>query len=453
MWSNRKEPQMEWTSMVRVWWVGCCAAAIAGCASGVGEDKQSAGSNDTVSTDGGGTDSGADDTSTEPDDADPSTGLPPIASMSVTVDDGLDPDDDPERREWMSADLEVVVDGAVVHQGRAGIHVRGNSSRWFDKKSYALETWDADDEDLDVGLLGLPAEEDWVLQGPYSDKSLIRNHLTYQLSRDIGRYASRTRFVELEVNGDYRGVYVLMEKIKRDAERVDLPSGAVLLKRDWVEGGPAFIETAACRDELKVEWPDSADGVVERLNEVEQALLAGDFGSLDLESFVDHMLTVELGRNVDGYVLSTWITLSEDNVLGMGPVWDYNGALGNASYFRAWMPEGWHYENPEFPADNPNGFCWYEALLADPDFLELRRSRWRAHRASVWSDAAIEARIDEAVEVVRPATEANFERWPVLGEEVWPNDAGAEDRTTYEEEVAYLKGWLVQRTAWLDSQM
>lgn len=440
---------MKWTFVVRL---GCCAAAIAGCAPGVGDDKQNTGSTDSAATDDGEFD-GSDDTATEPDDEELTTGLPPIASISVTVDDGLDPDDDPERRDWMSADLEVVMDGTVVHQGRAGIHVRGNSSRWFDKKSYALETWDADDEDLDVALLGLPAEEDWVLQGPYSDKSLIRNHLTYQLSRDIGRYAARTRFVELQVNGDYRGVYVLMEKIKRDSERVDLPSGSVLLKRDWVEGGPAFIETTACRDELKVEWPDSADGVVERLNEVERALLGGDFGSLDLESFVDHMLTVELGRNVDGYVLSTWITLSKDNVLGMGPVWDYNGALGNASYFRAWMPEGWHYENPEFPADNPNGFCWYEALLADPDFLELRRSRWRAHRASVWSDAAIEARIDEAVEVVRPATEANFERWPVLGEEVWPNDAGAEERTTYEEEVAYLKGWLMQRTAWLDSQL
>ena len=328
--------------------------------------------------------------------------------------------------------------------------MRGNSSASFDKKSYAFETWDADDSDLDVALLGLPAEEDWVLQGPYSDKSLIRNHLVYSLSRDIGRYAARTRFVELELNGDYRGVYVLMEKIKRDDVRLDLPPGAVLLKRDWVEGGDAFIRTSACRDDLKVEWPDSAEGVVERLDAIEAELLAGDFSSIDLESFVDHMLIVELGRNVDGYVLSTWITLSEDGVLAMGPVWDYNGALGNASYFQAWKTEGWHYENPEFPGDNPRGFCWYEALLESPAFLQLRRERWQAHRAGALSDAAIEARIDEAVAVVQPAVDRNFERWPVLGEDIWPNDAGAEDRTTFEEEVAYLKTWVKLRTAWLD---
>ena len=433
---------------------GLCVALMgAGCAPTVGERKDGAAAADEPEAASEAPAAEDDTDAGTPGGSDAVDGLPPIAWISVTVDDGREPDNFPERREWMSADIVVQADGAVVHQGRAGIHVRGNTSAWFDKKSYALETWDADDEDLDVSLLGLPAEEDWVLQGPYSDKSLIRNHLTYSLYRDIGRYAARTRFVELEVNEDYRGIYVLMEKIKRDPVRMDLPTGAVLLKRDWVEGGPAFIRTDACRDTVKVEWPDDPSGVVERLNRVEQALLDGELRSVDLESFVDHMLTVELGRNVDGYVLSTWITLSEDDVLGMGPVWDYNGALGNASYFRAWNPEGWHYENPEFPADNPNGFCWYESLLADPDFLELRRTRWQAHRAGAWSDAAIEARIDEAVGVIQPAVDANFERWPILGEEIWPNDAGAEDRLSYAEEVAYLKSWMLQRTAWLDSQL
>ena len=373
--------------------------------------------------------------------------------VSVSVDAGRDPDDEPDGRDWMPADLAVFEGGVEVHTGRAGIHVRGNSTRDYDKKSYALETWDAADEDADVALLGLPAEEDWVLQGPYSDKTLLRNHLAYTLYRDLGRYAARTRFVEVMVNGDYRGVYVLMEKIKRDENRVDLPEGAVLLKRDWVEGGPEFIETALCEDILKVDWPDSPQGVLPRLNAVEAALLSGDLSQVDLDSFVDHMLLVELARNVDGYVLSTWLTLSADDVLGMGPVWDYNGALGNADYFDAWEPEGWHYDNPEFPADNPQGFCWYEALLENPSFVALRQERWRAHREGPWSDAAIAARIDEAAAVLAPVVDDNFARWPVLGEYVWPNDDGHADRTSHADEVAYLKAWLVARAAWLDSQL
>ena len=307
--------------------------------------------------------------------------LLPIAKISIILDGAINPDELPYRREWMPASMMVTADDGIAHQGRVGLHVRGNTSRDFDKKSYAFETWDENDEDLDVALLGLPAEEDWVLQGPFSDKTLIRNHLIYQLSRDIGRYAARTRFVELEINGDYRGVYVLMEKIKRDDVRVALPEGAALLKRDWVEGGEKFIQTTACQDELKVEWSDDIDEIVTRLDSIEAELLIGDFSSVDLDSFIDHMLLVEIGRNVDGYVLSTWITLSENDVLGMGPVWDYNGALGNASYFMAWETNGWHYQNPEFPGDNPNGFCWYEALLENPEFLNLRRERWQIHRA------------------------------------------------------------------------
>ena len=376
--------------------------------------------------------------------------LLPIAQISIILDGAINPDEFSYQREWMPASMTVITGDGIVHQGRVGIHVRGNTSRDFDKKSYAFETWDENDEDLDVALLGLPAEEDWVLQGPFSDKTLIRNHLIYQLSRDIGRYAARTRFVELEINGDYRGVYVLMEKIKRDDVRVALPEGAVLLKRDWVEGGEKFIQTTACQDELKVEWSDDIDEIVTRLDSIEAELLIGDFSSVDLDSFIDHMLLVEIGRNVDGYVLSTWITLSENDVLGMGPVWDYNGALGNASYFEAWETNGWHYQNPEFPGDNPNGFCWYEALLESPEFLNLRRERWQIHRAGPWSDAAIEARIDGAIATLEPAIERNFERWPLLGEVIWPNDLGAEERTTYVDEVSYLKSWVKQRMAWMD---
>jgi hypothetical protein len=390
------------------------------------------------------------DTATSPSDSGP---LPALAQVNITVDGDIDPDDDPDERDWMPSDLEVIVDGETAHTGRAGVHVRGNSSSGYDKKSYALETWDDSDADQDVSLIGMPAEEDWVLQGPYSDKTLIRNHLAYTLSRDIGRYAARTRFVELSVNSEYRGIYVLMEKVKRGPDRVDLADGAALLRRDWVEGGPGFIETAACEDTVEVKWPDSTDGILSRLNTVEGQLLSGDTHQVDLESFVDHMLVAELGRNVDAYVLSTWITLSEADVLGMGPVWDYNGALGNADYFDSWDPEGWHYENSEFPADNPNGFCWYEALLDNPDFLALRQERWRAHRDGAWSDAAISTRIAEAVAVIEPAVDDNFDRWPVLGEYVWPNDDGAEERGSHAEEIAYLQDWLSLRTAWMDAQL
>ena len=108
------------------------------------------------------------------------------------------------------------------YDGQISIEIRGSSSQMFPKKQYALETQDIDGENLNVSILGMPEENDWILHAPYSDKSLIRNFLAYELARDMGRYSSRTRFCELMINGDYKGLYIFMEKIKRDNNRVDI---------------------------------------------------------------------------------------------------------------------------------------------------------------------------------------------------------------------------------------
>ena len=100
--------------------------------------------------------------------------------------------------------------------GRISIEIRGAISRKFPKKSYALETQDADGDNANVSLLGMPAENDWILHAPYSDKTLMRNVLAYHLAWQTGHYASRTRYCELLVNDEYMGIYVLMEKIKID---------------------------------------------------------------------------------------------------------------------------------------------------------------------------------------------------------------------------------------------
>ncbi|RPH89625.1 MAG: hypothetical protein EHM72_20110, partial [Calditrichaeota bacterium] len=107
-------------------------------------------------------------------------------------------------------------------EGRINIEIRGSSSAYFDKKSFGFETQDAKGENLNVPLLDLPAENDWILYGPYSDKSLLRNAITFYLARKMGRYASRTRFCEVVFNGEYLGLYMLMEKIKRDKNRVNI---------------------------------------------------------------------------------------------------------------------------------------------------------------------------------------------------------------------------------------
>ena len=142
----------------------------------------------------------------------------------------------------------------LIEEHLIGIEIRGSSSQMFDKKSYGFETWDEIGEDLNTSLGGFPEEEDWILYGPYSDKSLVRNVLIYELSNNMGQYASKTKFYELEINGDFHGIYVLMEKIKRDKNRVDISknkaediTGGYIIKidkptgdGDWYDGNIAF---------------------------------------------------------------------------------------------------------------------------------------------------------------------------------------------------------------------
>ena len=375
--------------------------------------------------------------------------------------------------------------------GAAAMHVRGSSSSQYAKKQYTLETRDEKDNDLDVPLLGMPADSDWVLHAPYSDKTLMRNAMIYQWSNAIGRYAVRTRFVEVFIAphggaataDDYRGVYVLMEKIKRGEARVNIAkldkddvyepqiSGGYLLKKDWWDEGfdtliyqdhLIWVEPEA--DELEDEQKDWVSGF---FNAFESALAGPEFANpwmgyaafIDVDSFIDHHLLVEFARNVDGFVLSTYLHKDREGRLNMGPIWDYNGALGGADYFCSWQTEGWHHTFNEaqcgggwetFPADNPTAYAWYERLFEDPAFGERYAQRWAKHRKGALATAQIHAAVDAAASSLAQAQQRNFARWPVLGEYVWPNAPGWEQRVTFELEVDYLKSWLADRAAWMD---
>lgn len=230
------------------------------------------------------------------------------------------------------------------YNGKIGIEIRGSSSQSFPKKGYGLETWDAEGEDLDVSLLGMPKESDWVLHGPYSDKSLIRNALTYILAGRMMEYAPRVKMVELVINGEYMGVYLFTEKIKRDANRVNINkldpdenqgddlTGGYILKLDKTTGdNPMFplyfssqyrAETPNFQEiKFLYEVPDpeditqqQRDYVQESVDRFENALHGEDYldpetgykNHIDVQTFIDFLLVNEVSKNVDGYRLSTF---------------------------------------------------------------------------------------------------------------------------------------------------
>ena len=376
------------------------------------------------------------------------------------------------------------------YDGWVGIEGRGSTSQSvFPKIGYGLETRTAAGEDLTTELLGFPREEDYVLHGPYSDKSLIRSALAYHLAGQIMPYAPRVRMVELIINNDYRGVYLFTERIKRDKHRVDVAklqpednsgdelTGGYILKLDKFTGesgdDPVLFESEYNADteadqsiRFLYHYPKPENLVSAQrsyiqawMRNFENVLAGDDFLDpvtgyrrfVDLPSFVDFMLVNEIARNVDGYRLSTYMYKdrdSEDGRLHMGPVWDFNLAFGNADYCGGGATRGWGYN---FGVICPDDFWqlpfWWDRLREDPAFLELLNDRWNELRQTTFSDDHLNATIDSFVVAMDDAPARNFTRWPVLDEYVWPNVfIGG----SYASEIDYLKNWVTDRAAWMD---
>lgn len=399
--------------------------------------------------------------------------------------------DDPK----IEAQITISKEGESSYQGKVGIELRGSSSQLFPKKSYGFETWNDNQEGIDVPLLGLPEEEDWILYGPYSDKTFLRNVLIYDLSREIGQYASRGIFTELTLNGSYQGVYVLMEKLKRDKQRININkldddensgedlTGGYILKIDKSTGDGigqtdyndvnSFISnytpnnaTAGQHIYFLYEEPSADDITPEQKNYIsayvhsfEDALAGDNFTDpatgyaayIDVQSFIDFFLLNELANNVDAYRLSTFMHKDKNGKLKMGPIWDFNIAFGNANYCNGGNFNSWAYKfNEVCPQDFWLVPFWWERLLQDPAFVSNLKERWNLLRASTFSQASILDKIDGYKESLKKsgAVDTNYQTWNILGTYIWPNNFIG---NTYAEETDYLEDWIINRLTWMDS--
>jgi len=386
----------------------------------------------------------------------------------------------------------------VDYFGNIGIEMRGSSSMLFDKKSYGLETRTIDNIDLDTSIFGMPNEEDWILNGPYSDKTLIRNVLIYELSNAMGRYASRTKLCELYINNAYKGVYIFMEKLKRNSERIDINklttdeiegenlTGGYILKIDKASGNGggqfdynsynSFPSAYSVQGQLTdfpqthflYEYPD-ADAITQEqrsyiaqfLSDFEDALAGPNFSDpelgyrkyIDVESFIDFFLLNEYAHNIDAYRISTFMYKDKNDKLSLGPIWDFNIAFGNADFCQGGEPNNWVFNfNNYCPADAWLVPFWWKRLLSDPAFTEQLKTRYLELRSSVLELNSVHASIDKHVRQLEESggVYRNFKQWPILGEYVWPNRNVS---NSYEQEIEYLKNWISQRTNWMDANI
>lgn len=374
--------------------------------------------------------------------------------------------------------------------GEIGIEIRGSSSGTFPKKSYGLETRGPDSTNYNVSIFDWPVDNDWILYAPYSDKSLIRNVLTYKLGNEMGEYAPRTEMVELIINGQYVGVYVFMERIKQNPGRVNIDkleyedisgnelSGGYIVKIDKTTGGGIIAWTSPFLQappawgnvryqmhdpEIEEMHPDQLAYIEEYITDFETALDGPDFDDpedgylpyIDLRSFIDFMIVNEISKNVDGYRISTFLhkeRASEGGKLKAGPLWDFNLAWGNANYCQGGWTSGWeiYFNDVCGGGGDLNNPFWWNRLVEDPEYTHALNCRWQELRMTTLHTDSIIAFIDEMEIYLEDAADRNFQRWPVLGTYVWPNNFIGD---TYAEEMDYLRDWATERLEWMDDNM
>jgi hypothetical protein len=380
---------------------------------------------------------------------------------------------------------------------RGGYHLRGQSSAMFEQAPYRIELWDNASEDVDLPLLGMPADSDWALIGPYSDRSLVRNAFVYDLGRDMGLAAPRYAFAEVYINqearaleaGDYQGIYMLVETIKNNKARLDLAqlepddvgseaiTGGYIFKFEWAASEEPTLECTGsmplggggfgfpggpggggggggtCWTDLEVVdpeplAPEQAEFLTDYIQRFHDSLHSEPFAAysqyIDVPSFVDLFIISELSRNLDAYTRSAYYYKERGGPITAGPLWDYNLTLG-MGFGTNLEVVGWQFEQREVASD------WFRLLGTDPEFLERVSARWRELRTTLLSEAALDARLDVLVAPLASAAVRDFERWPVaeLAEELFQIPS----EPTWEGQLDVMREWTRERLDWLDSQL
>lgn len=358
------------------------------------------------------------------------------------------------------------------YNGRIGIERRGYSSQMYsNKKPYGLTTLQDDDvTNNNVSLLGMPSENDWILNALAYDQTGMRDVLAYELSESIGQYASRRVYCEVVLNGNYRGLYVFMEKIKADKGRVNIEkmdencnstpevTGGYITKADRADNDPlAWTMPSYLHDwwgTINTEFihhypkPSNITGaqdnyihdVFNRLalasHSHNTSITSGITSIIDIPSFVDFMMMAEFTSNVDVYHLSTFFHKDRCGKLRAGPIWDYNLAFGYDAFGNRSGYDVWQFDNN----DNVGPKFWKDLFDTDMFHCYLAKRWFELTESGMPFDYnLICSRIDEIDTWIAEAIERDNQRWHQMSQ--------------HDQYVNDMKTWLQQRIDWLNQHI
>lgn len=358
------------------------------------------------------------------------------------------------------------------------LSLRGQSSLSKPKKQYYISFENEQEEEKKVGILGMPEHSKWIINGAYMDKSLIRNYLAYTLAAQVMDYAPRVKFVEVFVKTDneelsydkhYAGVYLIVEKIERDENRINIRKAderykdvSFIIARDKIKSNDRVYDTYW--EELQEDYIMGNDGIIrmrsvikniypgnsaiseeyltkvkQYINEFEGVLYSSEYKTsdkgyrnyIDVNSFIDMAMINEIFKNIDGCEVSTYFYKDIGGKLTSGPIWDFDLTLGNTT-------------NEE--VNEATGFrmvdtIWFNRLFQDSYFCDLYEQRYKELRTDIYTEENFNKIIDDAIALLGGATKRNMERW-------YPNS-----QISYEDEINNIKKFIHTRLNWMDENI
>lgn len=356
----------------------------------------------------------------------------------------------------------------------ARVNYRGHSSLLFDKKSYKINFINEDlSENKEMKVMGMPAHDEWVLNGPFLDKTLIRNYLCMNIAGEIRSDTPEVRFCELFVDGKYQGVYIAMENVSRGEQRVNVssykknhPFTSYIIRADRDVNAPGEINNFAkytlrmpSHTAMEVIYPSEASEkeelkryIEKEFSKFEKALYSYDYNDpvygykalIDVDSFVTYLVINEFFKNYDAALFSTYFYKDLQGKINIGPVWDFNNACDN------YMEIG--YDEAGFGMINRT---YYFMLTKDEEFIDRVIAKYRELRKTYLSEEYLINYIDQTVEFLGPAIDRNYEVWGYsFNAEELPSSSRLtpveRNVESYEEAIKELKDFLIKRGRWLD---
>ncbi len=350
------------------------------------------------------------------------------------------------------------------------IRIRGNSSRYFDKKSYLLRFTDEKGEYEDHEVMGMDAHYEWALYGPYLDKTLMRNYMWYNIAGEMMDYAPNVRFCEVILNGEYQGLYVMVETITNGvdcrvnvSEPVDnttstgyvlrLDRGSENEKKNLVNFTYyAYLFDRNYNHCVNIQYPKSGaltqemvDAIEQEFSDFEKALYSFDYNTydygyqnyIDVDSFVDYFIINEFTQNYDAGYLSTYLYKDIGGKYRM-VIWDFNSACNN------------YQEDTTAISFQTQNTPWQKMLTRDEDYDRRIVDRYRMWRESFLSEAYLMDYIDGIIAYLGPAIDRNFQVWGYIFEEYLPLEPESRNPDSFEDAVEDMKDFIRERGAWMD---